>query len=63
MTTPPIFGLSSSADFLGELRETVSDRNKDPVNPRLARYVVIVSGRITDRIQTQSRKPAPATLS
>ena len=53
MTTPPIFGLSSSADFLGELRETVSDLNKDPVNPRLARYAAIVAWSMCDWVSIE----------
>ena len=57
MTTPPIFGLSSSADFLGELRETVSDLNKDPVNPRLASYAAIVAWSMCDWVSIELRRP------
>ena len=45
--------LSSSADFLGELRETVSDLNKDPVNPRLARYAAIVAWSMRDWVEIE----------
>ena len=53
VTAPPTFGLSSSADFLGELRETVSDLNKDPVNPRLARYAAIVAWSMCDWVKIE----------
>ena len=57
MTTPPIFGLSSSADFLGELRETVSDLNKDPTNPRLAMYAAIVAWSMCDWVEIELPQP------
>ncbi len=53
MTIPPTFGLSSSADFLEELRETVSDLNKDPVNPRLARYAAIIAWSMCDWVEVE----------
>ena len=48
MTTPPTFGLSDSKDFLEELRGSISDLKKDPVNPRLARYAAIVAWAMCD---------------
>jgi hypothetical protein len=57
MTTPPTFGLSNSADFLNELRETVSDLTKDPVNPRLARYAAIVAWSMCDWVGKELHRP------
>ena len=57
MKTPSTFGLSSSTDFLEELRETVSDLNKDPVNPRLARYAAIVAWSMCDWVEVELRLP------
>ena len=51
MTTLPTFGLSDSADFLDELRGSISDLQKDPVNPRLARYAAIVAWAMCDWVQ------------
>ena len=51
MTTPPTFGLSNSKDFLEELRGSISDLKKDPVNPRLARYAAIVAWAMCDWVR------------
>lgn len=57
MTRPPTFGLSTSTDFLEELRETVADLNNDPVNPRLARYAAIVAWSMCDWVETELARP------
>ena len=57
MTTPPTFGLTTSEDLLKELRGTVSDLDKDPVNPRLARYAAIVAWSMCDWVQIELRQP------
>ena len=56
MTTPPTFGLSDSADFLDELRGSISDLKKDPANPRLARYAAIVAWAMCDWVQKDLRE-------
>ena len=53
MTSPPTFGLSSSTDFLEELRQTVADLQDDPVNPRLARYAAIVAWSMCDWVKEE----------
>ena len=55
MTPPPTFGLSSSADFLEELRQTVADLQKDPINPRLARYAAIVAWSMCDWVKEETK--------
>ncbi len=56
MTTPPTFGLSNCSDLLEELRGTVSDLKKDPVNPRLARYAAIVAWSMCDWVEVEKPK-------
>lgn len=55
MTTPPTFRLSTCSDFLDELRGTVSDLKKDPMNPRLARYAAIVAWSMCDWVYAELR--------
>ena len=56
-TRPPTFGLSSSRDFLEELRETISDLKNNPVNPRLARYAAIVAWSMCDWVAKELKEP------
>lgn len=51
MTMPPTFGLTNSKDFLEELRGSVSDLERDPANPRLARYSAIVAWAMCDWVR------------
>ena len=55
MTRPPTFGLSNCLDLLEELRGTVNDLKKDPVNPRLARYAAIVAWSMCDWVHAELR--------
>lgn len=42
------FHLENSRDCLEDLRDTISDFKKDPLNPRIARYGAIVAWSICD---------------
>ena len=45
---PLTFDLKNSRDCLRDLRATISDLEKDPLNPRIARYGAIVAWSICD---------------
>ena len=47
---PLTFDLQNSRDCLEDLRGTVSDFKKDPLNPRIARYGAVVAWSICDWI-------------
>ena len=45
---PFTFDLQNSGDCLEDLRGTISDFKKDPINPRIARYAAIVAWSLCD---------------
>ena len=45
---PRIFEIQNTGDCLDDLRATVSDLRKDPLNPRVARYGSIIAWSICD---------------
>ena len=52
---PLTFDLENSRDCLKDLRATISDFEKDPLNPRIARYGAIVAWSICDWVFEEHR--------